>query len=460
MLDFESVTGGHDFSQLDPTQVLPLTYACEDSEAALGAWHLIAPRLREWGLEQTFWDLEMPLCQLLVRMERQGVGVDVDKLGELRDTWLVEQRQLEREWASAYPGIKLQGPSLQNFFALGDWPTTYDDGTPVERNDSGKGYSTERDVLERLANQVDPSSWGGRAITLKVRHSLLAKLTGTYTDSLIDIAGHYPDGRLHVDIHQTQTRTGRLSCSYLQNVPTRSAEGAMLRQAIGCEPGRRLIGVDYSQIEPRYLAHLLGRGALFEAYQNGEDAYLKMAARIKRDRPTAKIQLLAIMYGIGIQKTARDLRISVDEAKAVLNDSREGMPEVFEWKERVWAFARKHGYVRTLSGRRRYLRNINLPGRDKESRGLRAQDERRACNTPIQGSARDVVAMAMLKVDALGLTSLDPCLQIHDEMLYECDPAHVVEAKAEIQRAFETAVQLKVPLVAEPEDGETWASVK
>ena len=461
MLDFESVTGGRDFNQLDPTDVVGLQYACEDAEAARGAHGLIAPRLREWGLEGTFWDLEMPLCKLLVRMERHGVGVDTGKLGELRDTWLVEQRQLEREWAQHFPGIKLQGPTLQNFYALGDWPTQYDDGSKVERNDSGKGFSTERDVLERLQPMVDPDSWGGRAIGLKLRHSLLSKLTSTYTDSLVDIADHYPDGRLHVDIHQTQTRTGRLSCSYLQNLPTRSREGSLIRQAIRCAQGRRLIGVDYSQIEPRYLAHLLGRGALFDAYQNDEDAYVKMGERIKRDRGTAKKELLAIMYGIGIMKTARDLKCSVPEAKELLEDTKAGMPEIFEWKERVWAFARKHGYVRTLSGRRRYLRHINAPGRfGSEGASLRAQDERRATNTPIQGSARDVVALAMLKVDALGLPTLDPCLQIHDEMLYEVDPRHAAEAKAEIQRAFESAVQLKVPLKAEPEVGDTWASVK
>jgi DNA polymerase-1 len=322
------------------------------------------------------------------------------------------------------------------------------------------GYSTDADALEKLAT-VHPLP------RLILEYRALSKLKSTYSDALpalIDPA----DGRLHTNFHQALTATGRLSSTdpNLQNIPTRSEEGRRIRRAFVAPPGFYLLSADYSQIDLRILAHLSGDATLLDAFARGEDIHARTASELlgvapdrldPESRRLAKVINFGIIYGMGPQRLAGELGISQNAASDYIKRYFERLPGVRDWFEKTLTEAREQGFVATMYGRRRYLPDLNGP-----QGGARAQAERIAINTPIQGGAADLIKLAMVRLDAVICDRKLPArilLQVHDELLLEVATDGLAEVGATVRRAMEGSAELRVPLRVELKSGPNWAEL-
>jgi DNA polymerase-1 len=319
------------------------------------------------------------------------------------------------------------------------------------------GLSTDVDVLTRLAREHPLP-----AKILEFRG--LSKLVSTYVDTL-PILVDPRTGRLHTSFNQTVAATGRLSSSdpNLQNIPVRSEEGRRIRAAFVAAPGHRLISADYSQIELRLLAHLAEDPALIEAFAHDEDIHARTAAEVFGDlapghgRRLAKVINYGIVYGMGPVRAARELGVSTAEAEAYIAGYFARYPGVRRFVDGTIATARERGYVTTVLGRRRYL--PELGSRDS---AVRQFAERAATNTPIQGSAADLIKLAMLEVRRrLGAAGLRTrmLLQVHDELVLEAPEAEVTRSMALVREAMEGIWPLRVPLRVDVYSGANWAEV-
>src|SRR5437667_88827 len=386
----------------------------EEARAARAA-HALRPlleeRLRAHAMERLFYELEMPLAEVLAEMELAGILIDVAVLGVLAAEFATALERLIAEiYALAGMEFNINSPPQLRtvlFERLGISPRG------VRRGKTG--LSTDVDVLTRLAEQ--------HPLPAKIlEYRALAKLKSTYVDTLpalVDPA----TGRLHTSFNQTVAATGRLSSSdpNLQNIPIRSEEGRRIRAAFVAAPGHRLVSADYSQIELRVLAHLSGDQALIQAFASGEDIHARTAAEVFADRPPAEGRRLAkvmnygIVNGMGSARAARELGVAQAGAAAYSERSLGRYPGVRAFIDATIAQARARGYVTTILGRRRYL--PELGARDP---AVRQFAERAATNTPIQGSAADLIKLAMLEVRrrlaAAGGGARLP-LQVHDELV-------------------------------------------
>ena len=426
-------------------------YAAEDAEVAYALYRVLAPVLEERGLDALFREVEMPLIPVLAEMELRGVKVDADLLASMsRENGAQLEELTARIHAAAGEEFNINSTQQLGrilFDKLGI--------KPLKKTKTG--YSTNVEVLEQLAADYELPR-------LVLEYRTLNKLKTTYVDALPRMI-HPGTGRIHTSFNQAATATGRLSSSEpnLQNIPIRTPLGRRIREAFVAEPGCLLISADYSQIELRVLAHLSGDERLVEAFRNGEDIHTRTAVEIfglpadqitpdmRRD---AKVVNFGIIYGMGAYGLARQLDIAVNTADDYIRHYFERHPGVRAYQERIVAQARERGYVTTLLGRQR-----PLPGIVSLNKTLAETARRTAVNTPIQGSAADLIKVAMLRVAARlereGLKA-GMVLQIHDELLVEAPEGEVEAVKCLLTEEMEGVHALAVPLTVDVGVGRNW----
>jgi DNA polymerase-1 len=414
----------------------------------------LGKRLEELNLAALFYDVEMPLAHVLASMERRGVLLDVARFEKLRKEYA---QRLDTLMGEAY---ELAGGEFNIASPQQLREVLFEKlGLPTKGVRRGKtGYSTDVDVLTRLAAR---HPLPGKILEYRA----LAKLKSTYIDALPE-AVNPSTGRLHTTFNQTVAATGRLSSSdpNLQNVPVRGEQGRRIREAFVAPPGSVLVAADYSQIELRVLAHLSQDRALLDAFRSDQDVHARTAAEVFGVLPgtvtadmrrTAKVINFGIIYGMGPQRLAYELGISLAEAQRYIGSYFERHAGVREYMKAVANEARERGYVETVLGRRRAVRELN-----SRDRGAAQAAERAAANTPIQGSAADIIKIAMIAVERrLARENVEAALilQVHDELLLEAaegDPEAVARV---VREEMESAMSLTVPLRVDVAWGQSWS---
>jgi DNA polymerase I len=417
---------------------------------------VLIARLQQDGLAKLFHEIELPIAALLAEMEAIGIGIDAAALSTISEEFGVAVARLEEEcYTLAGSRFNLNSPmQLREILFTGlKLPTK-----GLKRTKSG--YSTDADTLEKLA--------AAHPMPKKLlEYRALAKLKSTYADALgefIDPA----DGRLHTTFHQALTATGRLSSSdpNLQNIPARSEEGRRIRRAFVARHGSVLLSADYSQIDLRVLAHLSGDATLCDAFRRGEDIHVRTATELlgasagqvdANARRIAKTINFGIIYGMGPQRLAAELGIPLAAASDYIRRYFERLPGVRAWFDETLRSARETGYVTTMYGRRRYLPELNAP-----PGGSRAQAERIAINTPIQGTAADLIKVAMLRLHSeihrRGIAAR-MVMQVHDELLLEVRQDCLAAATEAARREMEGVAAMRAPLRIEVKWGSNWAEM-
>jgi DNA polymerase-1 len=412
--------------------------------------------LEEHGGLALFRDVEMPLLQVLVAMERRGVRVDADALAKLASEYRTTLGATEAAIFELAGGPFNINSPIQLREVLFDRLQI-----PTKGLRKGKtGISLDVDAMNKLAS-VHP-------LPAKIlEHRALTKLLSTYVDPL-PLLIHPDTGRIHTSFNQTVAATGRLSSTdpNLQNIPIRTEDGRRIRAAFVPAPGKVLIGADYSQIELRVLAHLTNDPVLVEAFTTGEDIHTRTAAEVfdvlpglvtAEMRRRAKVINFGIIYGMGPQRLSRELSIPLVDAQRYIKNYFARLTGVTRFIDTTLAEARRQGWVSTLLQRRRYLPELSS-GDDN----LRAFAERTAINTPVQGSAADLIKLAMVKLEARLTGERLPAsmiLQVHDELVFEAEAGAVAEVSEVIRHEMETVVPLAVPLTVDIRSGASWDEV-
>jgi DNA polymerase-1 len=431
-------------------------YCAADSEAVLRLHAAFRPDIEAHGLAPLLETIEIPLLAVLVDMEWHGVLVDRERLGEIGRELARELAQLERDiHHAAGTDFNINStPQLRHvLFEKLQLPVLKKTKT---------GASTDYEVLEQLA------ALGHEVPKLLIEYRELSKLKSTYVDALPGYV-HPETGRIHTSFNQTGASTGRLSSSdpNLQNIPVRTERGEAIRRAFVAPPGALLLTADYSQIELRLLAHLSGDPAFVGAFEKGGDIHRQTAAVIfgvpeadvtAEMRARAKTINFATIYGQGPFALSRQLGITQDEAKEFIRHYFERFAGVRAWLDRTVAEARDKGYVETLFGRRRYIPEI----RDRNF-NIRAFAERTATNSPLQGSAADLIKIAMVRIhEGLGRAGAAArmVLQVHDELVFEVPEAELGATETLVKREMEGAARLRVPLLVSLGAGSNWVEAK
>ena len=408
------------------------------------------------GMTALMREVEMPLSFVLFRMEREGFTVDREFLQELGKKYTAEIAQRREEVIEAAGGYSFNLNSPQQ---LGE--VLFERMNLPHGKKTSKGYSTSAEVLEGLRFDAP------QMIEPLLRYRQLTKLNGTYVEGLLPLTDK--ENRVHSTFDQTATATGRISSSEpnLQNIPVRSEEGREIREAFLPRKGWVLLDADYSQIELRLMAHFSGDPALIDAFRKGEDIHARTASEIfdvppewvtPELRGRAKAVNFGLIYGISGFGLSRNTGVSRKEAAAFIEKYFRTYPGVKRFMDRTAAEGAEKGYAETLMGRRRYLPELRSPKAPVREFGKRA-----AMNTPVQGTAADIIKLAMVRVDrALREAGLKSrlILQVHDELLLECPPEEAEQAAELLREAMEGAIQLEVPLVAEVHQGRNWAEAK
>jgi DNA polymerase-1 len=416
----------------------------------------LTTRLEADGLVSMYSEIEMPIAPILAEMETAGIGIDGEALKVISKEFAEEINRLEREcYELAGREFNLNSP-----IQLRDVLFTHLKLSAKGLKKTKSGFSTDVDTLEKLA-AVHPMP---RKL---IEYRTISKLKSTYADALSEVI-RSGTGRIHTTWHQALVPTGRVSSSdpNLQNIPTRSVEGRRIRRAFVPKPGRIFVSADYSQIDLRVMAHLSGDRTLVDAFTTGEDIHIRTATEVlgvtadkvnAEARRLAKVINFGIIYGMGSQRLAGELGIALAEASDYIKRYFERLPGVRAWLDDTVRIARTTGYVTTMYGRRRYLPELNAqPG------GARAQAERIAINTPIQGTAADLIKLAMIRLDRVlkerGLAAR-MILQVHDELLLEAPDGEWQEVAALAKREMEGVADLKIPLKVELKSGPNWAEM-
>ncbi len=428
--------------------------------ASLAAWQ--QQKIAADQMNHLMQEVEMPLSRVLFDMEQDGFTVDTDFLRSLGDRYIAEieeSRQAVFAACSASLGRTVKPFNLNSTQQLGD--VLFDQlGLPHGKKTS-KGYSTNAEVLENLRD-IAPE-----IIDPLLRYRTLTKLNSTYIEGLLRLTE--PNGRVHSTFDQVATATGRISSSEpnLQNIPVRTEEGREIRQAFLPRDGWVLLDADYSQIELRLMAHFSGDDAMLSAFRTGQDVHARTASEIfdvpldqvdSTLRSRAKAVNFGIIYGISGFGLARNTGVSPQEAKSFIGRYFAKYPGVKRFMDSAVEDGRQNGYALTLMGRRRYLPELSSPNAMVREFGKRA-----AMNTPVQGTAADIIKLAMVRVhEALRREKLRSrlILQVHDELLLECPPEEVEAASRILQECMEGVLTLSVPLSAEVHQGENWAEAK
>jgi DNA polymerase-1 len=452
ILTYEAVTdnGKKNFAEVSVAEAT--RYSGEDADITLRLTHRLFPRVQEEGMGSLFTEVEVPLAVVLARMELAGIRVDLDLLATLSDEFGQRQHDLEEE-IYALAGEKFNLASPQQLQAI------LFDKLGLPRGKKTKtGSSTDSSVLEALAERFP--------LPAKIlAYRGFAKLRNTYVDALPKLI-HAKTGRIHTSFNQTVTATGRLSSSNpnLQNIPVRSEEGRRIRAAFVPEPGHVLLSADYSQIELRLLAHLSQDPVLIESFQRGQDVHARTAAELFQvpvvavsadQRRQAKTINFGIIYGMGALRLARSLDIPTKTAQAYITQYFTRYGGIKSYMDGVLVEARARGYVTTLQGRRRYVPDLH-----SKNTQLAAAAERMAVNAPIQGTAADLIKMAMVAIDRrLTQEKLRTrmLLQVHDELLFEVPEGEVERVKKLVRELMEGVISLRVPLQVDLGTGKNWA---
>ena len=430
-----------------------VTYACEDADITLMVHNVLLPKLKQLGLDELMASVEMPLVPVLMRMEMQGAGINVDRLHELSQSF---EQQLDALESSIY-GLAGETFNIKSSQQLGR--ILFEKlQLPVQKKTKKKtGYSTDVNVLTVLAGQHELPA-------LILQHRTLAKLKSTYTDALMDLVNPQT-GRIHTSYNQTVAATGRLSSSdpNLQNIPIRTQEGRQIRGAFIPRQGWHLVAADYSQIELRILAHCSQDEILIQAFQDDEDIHARTACEVFQVSPAelsgelrrqAKAINFGIIYGMSAFGLSRQLEISQKMAKTYIAHYFARYPGVKQFMDQTIADARVTQRTSTLLGRIRLLPDIN-----SSNHIIRQAAERTAINTPIQGSAADLIKVAMIRVDAaLRKISLQSAmlLTVHDELVFEVPPDELQVVTRLVKDIMEGVWQLKVPLKVNVVEGQNW----
>ncbi len=433
---------------------LSARYAGAEYAGAEAVWRLYAPmksKLAEKGMDELYYSAELPLCRVLAEMERKGFLVDRKALYEFGESLNEQIDLLQRSiWAYAGHEFNINSPKQ-----LGE--VLFDELMLPSGKKTKTGWSTNADVLEKLVGKHE-------IIGEILDYRMLTKLKSTYAEGLLKVIA--PDGRIHTSFQMTVTATGRLSSTEpnLQNIPIRKSLGAQIRRMFVAAPGNMLVDADYSQIELRLLAHISGDETMREAFLSGEDFHAVTASKVfnvplEEVTPTlrsrAKAVNFGIVYGISAFSLAQDIHVRPFEAKEYMEAYLEKYHGVRDYMKRVVEQAKADGYVSTLYGRRR-----ELPELKSSNFNTRSFGERVALNMPIQGTAADVIKLAMVHVDerlrAEGLKAR-LILQVHDELIAECPEEETERVKTILREEMEGAAAFSVPLTCEAKAGRSWA---
>lgn len=428
-------------------------YACEDADVTLSLKAHLEREMEESGVRRVFDDIEMPLMPVLSRIERNGVRLDTEALAETGQQFVARLSQLEAEiYADAGHEFLITSPRqvgqvLFDELHLND---------KAKKTKSGQ-YSTSEEVLEALRTK--------HPIVGKIlAHRALKKLVSTYIEALPRLVNPRT-GRIHTSFNQAVTATGRLSSSNpnLQNIPVRGEDGREIRKAFVPEEGCTFFSADYSQIELRIMAHLSGDEGMIRDFREGHDIHAATAARIFRkaldevtrdERRKAKTANFGIIYGISAFGLAERMEVSRTEAKELIDNYFETYPKVRDFITKSIDKAREQGYITTEFGRRRYLPDIN-----SRNGTVRGYAERNAVNAPIQGTAADIIKIAMIRIDerlrAEGLHA-KMILQVHDELNFSVPEAELERLRRIVIDEMESAFSMSVPLLADCGAGENW----
>ena len=428
-------------------------YAAEDADVTLRLHRVLKPKLEaQAGLLSVYRDIEMPLVPVLERIEANGVLIDAVELR--RQSADLSRRMLaaqQRATELAGRSFNLDSPKQLGQLLFEELKL------PALVKTPGGAPSTNEEALEAIADQHELPR-----VILEYRG--LAKLRSTYTDKLPEMVN--PDtGRVHTSYHQAGAATGRLSSNdpNLQNIPIRSEDGRRIRRAFVAPTGRVLVACDYSQIELRIMAHLSQDPALLRAFESGADIHRATAAEVfgkpldevsANERRAAKAINFGLMYGMGAFGLARQLGIPRGEAQDYIALYFSRYPGVRDFMERTRQQAKEQGYVETVFGRRLYLPYIA-----SRNQGQRAGAERAAINAPMQGTAADIIKRAMAAIDAWLAGHRDRALmilQVHDELVFECETGFVETLLPEVRSRMEGAAELRVPLVVDAGTGANW----
>ncbi len=459
-LDHKTITyaevAGKGRQQLNFAQVpleTAVPYACEDADITLAARNVLMPDLRQKQLQRLFNDVEMPLVPALMAMEMQGIQVDKKRLYALSVAFADQMAQLEEDiYALADERFNVKSSQQLGRILFEKLKL------PVQKKTRKKtGYSTDVDVLTALSTQHELPA-------LVLRHRTLAKLKSTYADALMDLIN--PEtGRIHTSFNQTVAATGRLSSSdpNLQNIPIRTAEGRQIRQAFIPREGWQLLSADYSQIELRLLAHCSNDERLLDAFRTDADIHARTAAEVFQAGPDmidaelrrqAKIINFGIIYGMGPFSLAKELGISTQMARTYIDHYFARYQGVKAFIDHTIETARQDRQIKTLLGRIRQLPDIN-----SRNFNVRSFAERIAVNTPIQGSAADLMKIAIIRVhDALHAANMQTAmlLTVHDELVFEVPPEELDALAALVRTTMESVWELNVPLKVNVQWGENW----
>ena len=439
-------------------QVAP--YAAADADATLQLWHKLEPQLKQRGVEGLFYDVELPLIQVLLDMEFNGVALDVKYLGEISVQITERMRELEKEiYNHAGMVFNINSPKQLGEVLFGKLQLSTQGASKTQ---SGS-FSTAIDVLEGLKDKHP-------IIEFIIEQRELAKLKGTYVDALPALVNP-KTGRLHTDFNQAGAVTGRMSSSNpnLQNIPIKTELGRRVRRAFVPRSGWRIISADYSQVELRILAHLADDEILRGAFERGEDIHASTAAAIYNvpinevspmQRSNAKRINFGIAYGMGAFALAGNTGMTVGEAQEFINRYFARFPKVQNWLSHTKLIAREKGYVETVLGRRRYFPELKIPGSPDQ---IVRRAEREAINHPVQGSAADIMKIAMIHIHKAlhdGGYQAKMTLQVHDELVFDCPPTELKAVCDLVCHEMENAYHLSVPLKVEVASGKNWEEVE
>ena len=445
--------GKNQRSMRDLAPTLVYEYACEDADITLQLKNKLEPELKKHDCEKLFYEIEMPLMPVLAEMEMNGVCLDTESLAETSKQFTTRMNEIEqRIYELAGQQFNIASPKQ-----VGE--ILFDKLKIVEKAKKTKTgqYVTSEEVLQQLKNKHE-------IVADILEHRGLKKLIGTYIDALPKLINPRT-GHIHTSFNQTITATGRLSSSdpNLQNIPIRGEDGKEIRKAFIPEPGCLFFSADYSQIELRVMAHLSQDPQMIEVFREGKDLHAATAANIYKkpieevtrdERTKSKRANFGIIYGITVFGLAERLDIPRDEAKMLIDGYFQTFPQVHDYMEQSKEIARKQGFVMTLFGRRRYLPDIN-----SQNSVVRGFAERNAINAPIQGTAADIIKVAMIHIfnrfKAEGIRS-KMILQVHDELNFSVYPEEKERVEHIVIEEMQNAFQMAVPLVADSGFGTNW----
>ncbi|MEG1165837.1 MAG: DNA polymerase I, partial [Oscillospiraceae bacterium] len=447
----EPTENNYDLSRISAKH---LGEASQGAAAVFSLCPILTERLEKEGMAELFKNIELPLCEVLAHMEAAGFAVDKAALYDFGKTLSLGIDSLQKEiWELAGHEFNVNSPKQLGV-------VLFDEMKLPSGKKTKSGWSTNADVLEKLV--------GEHIIIQKVLdYRQLTKLKSTYADGLLKVIG--ADGRIHTSFQMTVTATGRLSSTEpnLQNIPVRSELGMEIRKMFVAARGNVLVDADYSQIELRLLAHISGDETMKSAFLNGEDIHAVTASQVFNvplaevttlQRSHAKAVNFGIVYGISAFSLAQDIGVFNSEAKAYIDAYLSKYHGVRDYMQHIIDRAKQDGYVTTLFGRKRPLPELSSPNHNMRSFG-----ERVALNTPIQGTAADVIKLAMVNVhrrlENEGLNAM-LILQIHDELIVECPESEAALVKSILTEEMERAVTYSVPLTAEAKIGKSWYDAK